>query len=390
MVGNTVFFWVLPFMYLVFTVVFTVVTRLEPSLRSARWGAMAFALGIVAIVFDTQRAYFPWWFFSAAILLHWAGLYCILNAFLSRHNRHVPVRPAAILFIIGSAINIWFTFVDPQVTARVPNANFVALGMLTLGLPGLFASRGRTMDNVTAIIMSALWLTYALRAVAYYGLDQSAEYATNPAWSQYMLMFYFSSAISALAVAVLLILTITVDLVERQHKANIVDPLTGVANRRGLEGVIEAHDNGTRRIGAIIMIDLDHFKRVNDQHGHDVGDVVLVRAAQTVSQHIENVGEIVRLGGEEFAVLVYDSHRQATQHLAYLLRTAIAGLNVPAPSETISVTASLGIALVEKDEKIRAAMRRADTALYAAKKGGRDRIEMAHSELSAAALSTAA
>ncbi len=390
MVGNTVFFWVLPFMYVVFAAVFTTVTRYEPTLRSARWGATAFAIAVVAILFDTQRTLFPWWFFSVAVLLHWAGLICILNAFLSRHDRYVPKRAVAVLFAVGTAINFWFTFADPQVTARVPNANFVALGILLLGLPGIFASRGRLLDNVTATIIAALCGIYAVRAAVYYALDQSAEYASNPEWSQYMLMFYFSSAVSALAIAIQLILTITVDLVERQNRATTIDPLTGVANRRGLERVIERHDNGSRRIGSVIMIDLDHFKRVNDRHGHDVGDAVLAQTAHTILRHSDNLGETVRLGGEEFAVLVYETHTDATEHLAYLLRTAISGLSIAGTDEPFSVTVSLGLAQVEHGETIRTAMRRADTALYAAKKAGRDRIEIASSELPATELSSAA
>jgi diguanylate cyclase (GGDEF)-like protein len=370
MVGNTVFFWVLPVMYVVFAGVFTAVTRYEPTLRSARWGATAFAIGVVAILFDTQRSLFPWWFFSIAVLLHWAALICILNAFLSRHDRYVPKIPAWVLFAFGSAINFWFTFADPQVTVRVPNANFVALGILLLGLPGIFASRRRLLDNLTAGIIAALVGIYAVRAAIYFALDQSAEYAHDPEWSQYMLIFYFSSAVSALAVAIQLILTITVDLVERQNRATSIDPLTGVANRRGLEQAIKAHDNNSKPIGSVIMIDLDHFKRVNDRHGHEVGDVVLAQTAQTILRHSENLGETVRLGGEEFAVLIYKTHSEAAEHLAYLLRTAIAGTSIAGADEPITVTASLGLAQVAHDETIRTAMRRADTALYAAKRAG--------------------
>jgi diguanylate cyclase (GGDEF)-like protein len=125
------------------------------------------------------------------------------------------------------------------------------------------------------------------------------------------------------------------------------------------------------------MLDLDHFKTINDSFGHDTGDAVLEATGALLTHHCAAFGPVVRMGGEEFAILVYASHTEATEHLAHLLRTAIAALRLPCLPEGRQITASIGVAKLAPSETERDAIRRADDALYAAKNGGRDRVEFA-------------
>jgi diguanylate cyclase (GGDEF)-like protein len=208
-------------------------------------------------------------------------------------------------------------------------------------------------------------------------MDQSQEYAEGALWSQYMMMFYFTSAIITLALAILLILSITADIVERHHAATTIDPLTGIANRRGYERMIDRQGSGMPTIGAVMMIDLDHFKTINDLHGHAIGDAVLVATAISIEKGCSGFGQVARLGGEEFAVLVHQTHRDASEHLAQLLKSTIAAMRLDHPLERIVFTASIGVALLTKGESVGNAMRRADMALYKAKNEGRNRVEMA-------------
>lgn len=154
--------------------------------------------------------------------------------------------------------------------------------------------------------------------------------------------------------------------VREATRASTLDPLTGIANRRGLAARFA--DPAVGRPLGIAVIDCDHFKRINDNFGHDIGDEVLVAVAEALKGEGLYIG---RLGGEEFVALFYHGNWQA---LAEQARERIAaGVLMRAPQITFAVTASAGLAEVHADDTLESAIKRADRALYAAKDAGRDR-----------------
>lgn len=375
-ITDKIFFWVLPVMYGVFTAVFVTLARSEGGTSSAKKGAAAFGMGMLAIILDTQRHLFPHWFFTMAVPLHWLVLWYTSDAFLARHGDKTPVKPAATLFAIGLAINLYATFIVDSVAIRVPNASIVAIAILTLALPRFFKYRAKRLDKVTAFVVAMCWLCYLVRFAFYFTLDQSGEYARTSQWSQYMMIFYFSSAIFALSLAFLLMMAITSDMVARHFVAATVDPLTGVANRRGFERMLDEPQE-VLPFRSVLMVDLDHFKQVNDTHGHGIGDGVLVAVSQTLISCCKGLGEVVRFGGEEFVVLLRPGERQAVSQVAELLRTAVAATRLGAPYHHLQVTASVGVAVLDPDEDVDDAIRRADRALYRAKENGRNQVVFA-------------
>lgn len=364
-------------MYAVFAGVFIAIARADGTQGCARKGAAAFAISVLAIILDTQRSLFPPWFFTMAVPMHWLVLILAADAFLARHGTRTPRKPAAAIFVVGLVINLWVTFVVDRVDIRVPNASIVCILLLSLALPLFFRRNMKMLEKLTAGAFVLTWLSYIVRFGIYFALDQSVEYAQGSLWSQYMMMFYFSSAMTTLALAILLILTITADIVAHHHAATTIDPLTGIANRRGYEQLAEPQGTETPVIGAVMMIDLDRFKAINDTHGHAVGDSVLVATASALANACRGFGEVARVGGEEFAVLVHHPHRGAAGPLAQLLRSAVSSIRLNAPLQDISFTASIGVAALDKGESVSEAMRRADMALYKAKNDGRNRVELA-------------
>ena len=380
MITDKIFFWVLPVMYAAFAAVFMTLARSEGGPSSAKKGAAAFGIGVLAIVLDTQRDLFPGWFFTIAVPLHWLVLWYTADAFLVRHGDRIPERPASAIFSVGLAINLFATFIVDSVAIRVPNASIVAIAILALALPRFFAHRTARLDKVTAFVVAMCWLCYVARFAFYFTLDQSGEYARSSQWSQYMMIFYFTSAIFALTLAFLLMMAITTDMVARHFNAATIDPLTGVANRRGFDRLIERRA-GVGAFGAVMMVDLDHFKQVNDTHGHDIGDGVLVAVSQTLINGCAGFGEVARFGGEEFVVLARPGEQRPVLQLAELLRSAIASTRLNAPHHLLRITASIGVAMIDPDEDIHDAIRRADRALYRAKEQGRNRVICAETAL---------
>ncbi|HEX3124494.1 MAG TPA: GGDEF domain-containing protein [Rhodanobacteraceae bacterium] len=181
------------------------------------------------------------------------------------------------------------------------------------------------------------------------------------------------------ALAIIIALLYQLLRVQRKHGAELSvqalrDPLTGVDNRRALfTNMRELLSRGMpQNEHALLLIDLDHFKRINDSHGHPAGDAVLVAVAMQLKQQLQGRCSLARLGGEEFAVLCPASGRSAALGLAEELRVAVAAttvLDLPVPTQ---VTASIGVALFEGKGSLDDWMRAVDRALYAAKARGRN------------------
>ena len=158
------------------------------------------------------------------------------------------------------------------------------------------------------------------------------------------------------------------------------DGLTRLPNRRALverlQGLLA---EGQGRSHALLLVDLDHFKAINDTHGHPVGDRVLAEVAACLARHEPPGGMIARLGGEEFVVLQPDCDEARADAAARALREAIAGMEVLLNDGTrVQVTASIGVAMSDRAEGDQSRwIGGADAALYRAKAAGRDRVELA-------------
>ena len=164
---------------------------------------------------------------------------------------------------------------------------------------------------------------------------------------------------------------------------SFTDQLTGVANRRQLFQRMEQEFSRSVRFGdplSILMIDLDHFKLINDRHGHSVGDGVLRGVAMALRRNVRKIDLVVRYGGEEFCVVLPRVGKPEALEVAEKLRRAVAGATLPGPEEAgpLSVTISLGVSTLGIDaEDVAGLIEKADTALYEAKRQGRDRVAMA-------------
>ena len=152
------------------------------------------------------------------------------------------------------------------------------------------------------------------------------------------------------------------------------DPLTGVANRREFNTVLPQEVRRAARYGAplsLILMDIDHFKRINDQHGHPAGDAVLQYFTSLVQRHVRDQDMLARWGGEEFALLCPHTDIEAASRIADKLRALVREHAFP---HVASVTCSFGVAQWLAGEQPADLVARADAALYAAKGGGRDQV----------------
>jgi diguanylate cyclase (GGDEF)-like protein len=167
-------------------------------------------------------------------------------------------------------------------------------------------------------------------------------------------------------------------LMQKLEESSLKDGLTGLYNRRFLENFIEKFANQVDRAQkhyAILMIDIDHFKMVNDTYGHDIGDKVIKELSKVLQNSIRSSDLAIRYGGEEFLVLLYNPDIENVTNIANKISTNFKKIEFKANNEKFTKTLSIGISLFPKQaDSIWQAIKYADIALYEAKHSGRDKI----------------
>ena len=155
------------------------------------------------------------------------------------------------------------------------------------------------------------------------------------------------------------------------------DPLTGAFNRRHFIDLCAKELARTRRYHnsvSCMILDIDHFKRVNDVYGHDVGDEAIIGTARTARKALRTEDIFARLGGEEFVALLPMTNLQGAYTVAERVRNAIAGIRIDTRLGELTFTASIGLVEVSDGESLEQSLKRADIALYEAKHAGRNRV----------------
>ena len=321
--------------------------------------------------------------------------------FIVRSESHRTSVEAYLPLILSAAGSLG---VLPFAILRYMQGNFVAAildtlivaGFMSLGTYVYFTQRVRIASFAIALICAAgvlatvyvigpqqvYWAFPALIAIFY--LLRPREAVTLAVVTLLALLpALLSSADSKETTTVIVTIMVTSMIAlafslitSRQREQLLVlatkDPLTGAGNRRGLDAKLTEIVNTFKRSGAqasLILLDLDHFKKVNDIHGHAIGDQILKRVTEIINLRIRVTDSIYRVGGEEFIVVLEGADLQKAVHLAEQLRTLV-DANELVPDH--AVTISLGVAELKNGENANDWLHRADEALYRAKDAGRN------------------
>ena len=158
------------------------------------------------------------------------------------------------------------------------------------------------------------------------------------------------------------------------------DPLTDTGNRIAMDQTLQREIELSRRHLqplSLLMLDIDHFKQINDTHGHSAGDDVLKAVAASIKGQLRNVDMVFRYGGEEFLILLSNTAREAAAMVGERLRLAAQSEEFLADGRVVGLTVSIGCSTLLPGESVESLLRRADNALYVAKREGRNRLTMA-------------
>lgn len=195
-------------------------------------------------------------------------------------------------------------------------------------------------------------------------------FADSPFWQ----MLQLSLAVFSVALALTLLVAIAADAIDDVRKEGDKDWLTGVYNRRGFEARVRSLISNGNAAVALIVCDVDNFKRINDLHGHQSGDIVLKQVAKALNDAVRKHDLLGRIGGEEFGIFLPATEPPEALRCAERLRAAVEQ-SVRDPSDEAPVTISAGVAHTDRAESWEVMYRRADAKLYQAKRAGRNRVE---------------
>ncbi|APG62177.1 hypothetical protein LPB140_04435 [Sphingorhabdus lutea] len=191
-------------------------------------------------------------------------------------------------------------------------------------------------------------------------------------------LIYFSTAFMAILASNLYLFLMASVKINFQHQLAVTDQLTSLLNRRGMSEFISEQENeygGEIWEGrAILVIDIDHFKAINDQYGHFVGDRILASIGQILQNVLQMHGKVARTGGEEFMVVLNKNSSPIAEQLAENVRVAIGMLKHDMLGRGQNVTVSIGAAIGQEGEAIKRIVRRADFMMYRAKSQGRNKV----------------
>ncbi|MXN46142.1 diguanylate cyclase [Shinella kummerowiae] len=361
-----------------FCMFFLAVSARSRNRVAARWFAGAFAVASLATIFELLVAYVPppkpWAILAFASML--GGMFMLRVGI--GHLYGLKTNRAALVAIFSAFVALDVMIYDlPRGTLehalpyQTPFA--VALGMCAWAV---WQARVKSFVDRALIVLlavtSAHFIVKGFAAV----LAGSGTTAKDYLASQFALVSQSMGAVLIVAVGLMLLCVLVLEIVAEEKVNAEIDPLSGLLNRRGFDNRVDGLmiEQGPH---SIVLCDLDHFKSVNDTHGHQGGDAAIRAFGEMLHAAAPQGALVARIGGEEFVLFLPRTGRDAALLFAHALRATRAVSPIPGLPPGVRVTSSFGVAEIGQIEPLRFAMRRADDALYAAKAAGRDRVHEA-------------
>nr|WP_256355078.1 GGDEF domain-containing protein [Pseudomonas sp. sia0905] len=280
----------------------------------------------------------------------YAALQLLVQALLGDEARHALLAGACVLLFLGMIVAL---LVGSQTFAKDLRVEMLVFAVLISGICVLNAAK---FVMIVSGGMAALDMSSGFQRIFY--LYMSFLATVLPPCAVWLVLRRLTDELRSLAA----------------H-----DPLTQLLNRRGLIDALEVHfSSRTAAPAYVLIVDIDHFKRINDTHGHKVGDLVLCHVADALKTSARQGDLICRLGGEEFVVIALDAEKTGVLQLAERMRKAIERIEVPGSNrnQPIRCTGTIGVSAdFTSAQAFDDFLQQADAALYRGKESGRNRVE---------------
>lgn len=363
------FAFLLPVILFAFGLTFLFVGRHEP--RSAPWWGAGFLSAALGFIMPVLPEAIPGPFRSVvADTLFLLALSFYGQGLLAQFHRQLPVWPRAGIVAVGIVASVISTLVLENPTISLA-ANDL-LTSLCLAVPAFAVVRHARglLQRVLVGIVFAIIADSIVRNIVMTMLNRNPSDFETFLASPYAFFMQATSAVIGILLALAALGCVTLEVIGRYKDVAEKDPLTGLFNRRGFDRL----SGQKTTAGAVIVCDIDHFKRVNDRYGHAAGDAVIAELARILALEPADGAVLARFGGEEFVIFLPGIALDTALPVAHAMHARIGSTDWSRIGVS-AVTASFGVAASRSgDLSIYEVVARADRALYAAKTAGRNRV----------------
>jgi len=371
------------FIAALFALAFFLIAATNRNDGTPRWFALAYCFGllyigaeiILPVQVNAQLTY------TAGFAAFLGAVSCVTVGIASRYRQPIPwvlVGVVAVLSIVANwlAYDIGRNSLVRMLAYQAPYALLQAVAAQLV-----WRSRRRQPMDVALLILFCLSVVqFITKPLVAQWTGGVGDFAQSYIATTYALYSQSLGAILQVALGLLTLLMLVRDMLVEVTARSETDPLSSLLNRRGFEDRAVAALAASMQNGmplALVASDLDSFKAINDNFGHDTGDQVIIAFASLLASNAPDKAIVSRMGGEEFAVLLPGTNQAAARLYAESLRTAFGNMAIGALPAHVRVTASFGVAQFDGTESLSDLRRRADAALYVSKRGGRDRVSVA-------------
>jgi diguanylate cyclase (GGDEF)-like protein len=310
---------------------------------------------------------------NAVLLVSFAHFVLALRTYRGRNDGQ---RALIVLVVITLAGQILLTHVWPDLHGRILLISLVLSLMAAMGVIALFRHQGATTrpEQLVAVMLLGGIVVLMARALNVQHSNLAELTSSSPLQG---IVFTYASLLPVIATSGFLLMC-----GERLNKdlarLAMFDPLTGVHNRRTMSELANRAIAASRRHGrplSLLIIDIDHFKHINDQFGHEAGDLALCRVVELIGAELRASDILARLGGEEFVVILADADEKSALVLAERIRERLCQAEFSISGWPVALQASIGVgALGPEISDLESLLRHTDRAMYAAKRAGRNRV----------------
>ncbi|MEZ5425699.1 MAG: GGDEF domain-containing protein [Pyrinomonadaceae bacterium] len=350
-----------------------------PQVRGIRkwaWGCGAQTVGWALMALrDNIHDFFSIVVANTLIIISAAFFYQAISNFKGKKSQHLIFFPLITLFFLSFN---YFTFIQPSFAVRSIITSSFGSG-ITFFCAYLLLFNRKVRPSISEWVMGIGFLSIAVTAFV-----RIFDMIFNSHDSELFVSTNIHTLVFGLVFISILILTFSFSLmINDKFMAEILrlatlDALTEIYNRAALEKLINKEMDRSKRYGlpmSILLLDLDHFKKVNDNYGHQVGDFTLKTLVQSITKVLRDHDILGRFGGEEFMILLPDTDLKNSQIVAERVRRMVEKTKIRMGKTTLKVTISIGLATLRKEgDNFQDLFRRADLGLYKAKQTGRNRV----------------
>lgn len=345
--------------------------------------ALGFAAGSIGFAFEFFHFFIANFRFANGvnIFLPISVLFTVRGVCL-RYTGQAPDRLLLSVITVTGIVACWMSFGDQNALIRgLAVSTGIAMALIVAMHAMMKAPTWNRIDLCIFLTMLSLTILLAARPFASFLIEGAPNIDAIGVTSFWVVSLKVAGLYAWMTFAILFLLRIAADMLAELHEQSVTDSLSGILNRRGFFEIAGAmtRDATPKLPYSVLLLDIDHFKKVNDTYGHQIGDQVIRNVADMMHSNAPETAVIGRLGGEEFAIVLPNTGRRAAFAFAEALRMSIHQQSHSGIPEDHPITVSIGLA-EGTGGPLEELLHDADIALYKAKNGGRNQVGMVGAE----------